>query len=390
MERLTYRLDAMRQRVRRLNSNANNQALQRQVLPDALEELEVALRELQAVEDELRRQREQMLNECETLAAEREAFQSLFEDAPIGYMVTQIDGTIRMANEAVTAALRTSRALLVGRSLTLFIRDGDRRSFRAMIAEVAASKQPCLIETTMQRGDGSAFEVSLTARAVYGKLGRPLALRWIVRDITERKRREASLHARIAELEQHVLGAGSDAPHQPQAALTAQAANIDEAQRRLALFADASMYLSTALDGAAVLERVGRMLVPTLADVCIIDRLEPDGVLRRLTLKSAEQSIRRTFPPAEAGTGLPEQPELIVDLSKVQLNALGRDSAHRKLLRALEPASCIVVPLQLQGQTLGALALVLANTRRPYTVDDLAMASELGRRAVVALDRAQR
>lgn len=385
MDGFAYRIDAMRRRVRRLYSNANNHALQRQVLPDALEELEVALRELQAVEDELRRQREQLLNECEALAAEREAFQSLFDGAPVGYLVTQIDGTIRMANQAATTTLETSRQLLVGRSLTLFIPDGDRRSFRATIAELAAGKQPKLIETTMQRGDGSTFEAALSAQVVYGKLGRPLALRWIVRDVSERKRREATLRTRIAELEQGLTGQPAEPPAQPpDEPRQAGPLSVDEAQRRLAIFADASMYLSTALDGAAVLERVGWMLVPALADLCIIDRIEPEGGLRRLTIKGAGQSIRRSLP---APAGLPEQPELIAGLGKQRLNALGRDSTHRKLLRALEPASCVMVPLQLHGRTLGALTLVLASARRPYTVEDLALVSELGRRAVIAIDR---
>jgi signal transduction histidine kinase len=69
--------------------------------------------------------------------------------------------------------------------------------------------------------------------------------------------------------------------------------------------------------------------------------------------------------------------------------ATARDAAHLRLLRALGLRSVIIVPLLARGRTLGALSLVSAESGRSYTVDDVALAELLARRAALAVDNAR-
>jgi GAF domain-containing protein len=107
----------------------------------------------------------------------------------------------------------------------------------------------------------------------------------------------------------------------------------------------------------------------------------------------------RMYPlPLDASSGYPRairtgEPELVPEgaFDESILPDIAVDAVHLERLRSLQMYSGMVVPLVARGTTLGAMTLVLhgKNRRRPFDASDLALATELGRRAALALDNSR-
>ena len=205
-------LDAMRRRVAVLYRNAAAEAVQYELLPVAFEELQTALEELQAMYEELCEQHEGLLNSREHIEAELKAAHDLFYGAPVAYVITNINGTIRQANAAAAKLFQTAEKFMVGRSLALFVPEGERRAFRERVAQARGqSGLPQCWEMRMQPWQGGSFQAMLTSAVAYGPLGRPTAIRWIVQDIAAHAQAERDIAARHAEPEERVPMVGGSA-----------------------------------------------------------------------------------------------------------------------------------------------------------------------------------
>ena len=119
------------------------------------------------------------------------------------------------------------------------------------------------------------------------------------------------------------------------------------AERGLQLLFDVGEALETTLGVEERLARLAELVVPTLADFCTIEMLQPSGEARVV-----------------AGAPLPS----------------GLDTDPRRL---------IAVPVQARGRELGTLALRRGPTGRHYDAGDRALALSLGRRAGLAADNAR-
>lgn len=357
------------------------------------------------MQDELRQQKEYLLDTCETVESERQTYRELFELAPIGYLVTGLDGTIHKANQATATLLNSAEKMLVGRSLALFVPEGERRAFRSQIADLRQTDRPVELLCRLQPWNGAPFEAELTASVARGGMGRAVGLRWVVRATSERERAAGRLRARVAELERRVADLEAHelvAPDGKDAPSVDPGRRAEVSQRRLAVLIDASLQLAVSFDESAALGRAVGMLVPPLADLCMLDMIEHDGGIRRLTLghvsalgKPPEHKQLRRYQPDPARHGgepvalYADAPRLSAPISDDLLRAIGRDAEHQRLLRALAPVSCICVPLQSRERVVGALTLLTAGSDGPYTAEDLTLVREFAGRAAVAVERAQ-
>ena len=179
-------------------------------------------------------------------------------------------------------------------------------------------------------------------------------------------------------------------------------ARAEASSERAALLAEASRLLASSLDYEATLERLARLLVPALADLCVVDVVGDDGEIRRVAgahadpaKESAARELARRFPPDGRGhhpvaralrTG---RPELATDISAEALERIAPDPAHRDLAHVMAYTSYLVVPLIARDRTLGALSLVSAGSGRRYTAEDVPLGEDIARRAAVAIDNAR-
>jgi serine phosphatase RsbU (regulator of sigma subunit) len=81
--------------------------------------------------------------------------------------------------------------------------------------------------------------------------------------------------------------------------------------------------------------------------------------------------------------------QVVREVTEEMLAASIRDPEQLALIRALELRSVIVAPLVAHARTLGTLTLATAETERLFGDADVQLASELGRRAGVAIDNAR-
>ena len=173
------------------------------------------------------------------------------------------------------------------------------------------------------------------------------------------------------------------------------------ARSRLSLLAEAGRVLVASLDPDDTLLSIGRITVPALADMCVIDLCE-DETIRRVDVFGApglEQIAEqlRDYPPDPSNTehgvvrvinGGPS--ELNEGPSPATVDKATRSTEHAEIVRRMDITTSIVVPLIGRGLVLGALSFhALGASGRRFTSDDLALAEEIGRRGGMAIENAR-
>ena len=248
------------------------------------------------------------------------------------------------------------------RSMTLYdVVVADRKSIDANIRGVLEHKHRLVGERKYRRKDGSLVDVEVSASTIL-RNGRE-TLCTVAHDITEHKRTE-------------------------------------RAQRFLA---EVGATLSSSLDYRTTLASVARLVVPYLADWCIVDVLEEeDGSLERLAVAHQDpkkvtlvQELQERYPPDPgAPRGVLQvlktgRSELVSEIPESLVEEVTCDAEHREILRGLGLKSYMVVPLVARGRTLGAISLVAAESGWRYGEADLQLAEDLARRAALAVDNAR-
>lgn len=170
-----------------------------------------------------------------------------------------------------------------------------------------------------------------------------------------------------------------------------------EAAQRL--LAEASAMLAGYLDYRAMLPALAHLVVPAIADFCLVDILAEDGSSQRLaavhrdpTNEELMQVLRRFPPPpmspsARALRG--GEPVLIEEVSERDLATMSATDAHRRHILATGVRSVIFAPLVARGRALGVITLGAAEPGRSYGPEDLALARDLATRAAFAVDNAR-
>lgn len=166
---------------------------------DAIHELQTALEELQVSEEELRQQNETIAESREALEAERQRYRDLFHFAPDAYLVTDGEGVIREANRAAASLLGVGEQTLAGKPLAVFVDARARRDFRQRLARLPAEGRTDDWELPLHPRRGGSLEASCSVAAVGGGHGAVEGLRWLLRDVTERRRTEESARRLEAE-----------------------------------------------------------------------------------------------------------------------------------------------------------------------------------------------
>lgn len=174
-------------------------------------------------------------------------------------------------------------------------------------------------------------------------------------------------------------------------------------EEHLRFLAEASEILAATLDYESALAQVARLIVPALADWCVVDLLGDDNHLHRLAVVHRDPDkaevaaeLKRRYPtlsPQQVHTTwhvLPHGPPWFDPaISEARFVSQARDEEHLALLRQLGFAAEMVLPLVARGRPLGAITLVLSDGKRRYRSGDLTLAVELARRAALAIDNAR-
>ncbi|MFN8634812.1 MAG: GAF domain-containing protein [Chloroflexota bacterium] len=191
------------------------------------------------------------------------------------------------------------------------------------------------------------------------------------------------------------------------AALAVERARLYASERqtreRAAFLAEASAILATDLEYTSRLTALTRLVVPILADWSVVDLLNDDGSLQRLTAVHADPSLQpvadtlvRSYPTLTAGASHTITRVLASGTSWIdpqvgreRFESEARDPGHLALIECLGFGSEMVVPLVARGRSLGTITLVFGPSGRRHTREDLTLAEDLAGRAALALDNAR-
>ncbi|PSN15570.1 PAS domain-containing sensor histidine kinase [filamentous cyanobacterium CCT1] len=158
-----------------------------------LEELRLAIEELHVAEEELITQNEQLIAAQQLAEVERQRYQQLFEFAPDGYLVTDLNGIVQEANRAAETLLNIQQKFLIGKPLVTYVAQTERANFRALLSQIRSARRVQGCELMVQQRRGEAITAEITVETFSDASGAPVGLRWQIRDISDRKKAEAAL-----------------------------------------------------------------------------------------------------------------------------------------------------------------------------------------------------
>lgn len=195
MTAIVKRIEAVQQRALLLQQRASTLPIHPELLAQALNDLSLVLEELRTAHEELIQQNQVLADYRQQLEVERQRYQDLFNLAPDGYLVTDAKGVIQAGNVAIAALLHLPQESLVGKPMVLFLPVKNRRALYALLDEINHTTQLLPIktwETQIVPREVAAIDVAITVSI--SRENGEARLRWLVRDITEKKRVEAKIH----------------------------------------------------------------------------------------------------------------------------------------------------------------------------------------------------
>lgn len=167
------------------------------------------------------------------------------------------------------------------------------------------------------------------------------------------------------------------------------------------LHAVAMALIGAPLEIEPILAEVTALTVPGLADLAIIYLLRDEHSLDRLAIVHRDpakaelvRELQRRYPPdLSAPIGLAQvlrsgRPVMAADAQQ-HFASLMADDAQHALVQAIGPRSYITVALRTEGVILGALQLLITESDRQYTMNDLVVAEAIAARCALALRNAR-
>jgi two-component system cell cycle sensor histidine kinase/response regulator CckA len=170
-------------------------AVSRRQLLEALDALQESLQELEVAEAELGQQNEELLVAREALEIERHRYQELFDQAPVAYLVTDELGVIEEANLGAAHLFGLPAIQLRNKPLPLLVTISERPRFRAFLQDLRTGLRASEAEISLESLHSKRRTVLLKVERDDDRPGRPVRLRWVLHDITERRTAEEELRA---------------------------------------------------------------------------------------------------------------------------------------------------------------------------------------------------
>ncbi|GAA2403729.1 SpoIIE family protein phosphatase [Streptomyces glaucosporus] len=305
---------------------------------------------------------------------------AIFEGLGSGVFATDASGGLIAVNPRAAQIVARPAAEMLGRDMhDLLHRHADGSPFPRdecrVIAALAEGRPAEGGDEYLLRGDGTTVPI-IWAAAPLKLEGEPDGLVYVFHDFSVRRAAEEQTAAHLAALE----------------TLTA----------RLTLVSEISSVLISSLEVSLVLRRLGRLLVPELADWTAVDVYTGQpGELRRLAVHSEDDpvaagALEGPLPPLPESSASPLARALrgagamlldADDLAREPGTPL--DAAHRELFERLGGHSAVVVPLNSRRQVFGALTAARTGDSPGYEDDEAMMLIDIGRRAGLAMDNAR-
>jgi len=326
------------------------------------------------------------------LAVAEERLRALFETLPTGVVHYGADGSVLEANPAARRLLGLSESEMTSWPLATVMRavheDGTRFRAEELPVYRALSSGEMVCDVMMGVPDGQTGELRwLLATAVPDARdgqGRPDRAYVMFADLTEQRQMESAERDR-AELMARERAAQAEA---------------SSARERLAFLLRAGALVAATRDQDALLDQVTQLVVPSLADYCVVFLPTADGELRAGALTHADPVLARKlaslrdYPIPAAG---PLMSQIAYSTGSTHL---ARDVASElpvwaaaapdvaEIVASIRSHSALAAPLQAGQQTLGVMVFGRGRDRPRFASTDVEVVEEIARRLAVGLANA--
>lgn len=196
--------------------------------------------------------------------------------------------------------------------------------------------------------------------------------------------------------------AAVDAREEAAAAAAAAARAAELAGRHLMLLGDINLAMTSTYDIDEAVQRFAELVVPQLADWCIVSVVDPDGTRRDvgrahrdpamvpLLHRYADLRVATNDPTAPVPAMLRDlQPVILPEVTDQIVRSMVGGDAALAAVAPLRPAAAAGFPLIARGEVFGVVTLVNQPERGAHTEAELRTAEIASRRAALALDNAR-
>jgi PAS domain S-box-containing protein len=166
--------------------------------------------------------------------------------------------------------------------------------------------------------------------------------------------------------------------------------------RALEILAKAGRVLGESLDIKETLQQFASLVVPRIADICVLDLIEGGEVHHLITHRDPSQVelVRAARQRSSSRAGILHaletgKPQLVKKVTKQFQRANTDDDAHFQVVDKMGVTSFMSVPLLSRGRVFGAFTLGSTGTIADYDEYDLALATSLADQAALAIDNAR-
>ncbi len=330
----------------------------------------------------------------EAAASERDRLRQVVEALPEGILLAEADWQVGMANRAaeqilgdVVPDLRDCRGYGLRRPDGSEYGPGELPLARSLRQGEVVQGEQMTVRNTRSGREVLTLVNSAPLRNRSGQITGGVAA---FQDISRLKQIEEELRRAVEQKDEFLTA-------RDQALRDAEAA-----RSRLEFLLQASTVLGASLDFPETLNRLARLAVSSLADLCLIDVLEESGAVTRMAAIHADPAkqhladqLRERYAPEADGphpsVRVMESGEALhaAEMPEEFLREITRDEEHFELVRELGFQSYMCVPLRARGRTLGSITLVSTRPDHRYGPADLALARDLAWRAALAADNAR-
>jgi PAS domain S-box-containing protein len=178
---------------------------QAEELKSTNEELQPTLENLTSSQEQVQTQQDELITTYQLLETERLRYQELFNFAPDAYLLTDLNGTIQEVNQAAATLLSMPQGYLVGKPLIIFVTKTEYKAFLSTLMQLTQLQGMQEWEVELQGRGGLPFFAAITVGTVLDLDSKIVGLRWLIRDISDRRQIEIEILTLNAELEQRVL-----------------------------------------------------------------------------------------------------------------------------------------------------------------------------------------
>jgi len=258
---------------------------------------------------------------------------------------------------------------MIGRSIRAIIPEDRQFEEDDVIARIRSGRAVDHFETIRKRKDGSLINISLTISPIRNKSGTIVGASKIARDITER------LRARAAE---------------------------ERNRRQAAFLSRLTATFALSLEPRQILASFADLSVPYFADWCAVDMLQPNGQIERLAQVHVDPEkaelvtqLRRIYenpasPLSPTHVIRAGERGVVLEVTEKDLiEASGGSAARLDVLRNLDLASYLCLPLKTQGRIVGAVTLARSVSGRRFDEEDVRVAEDAASRTAMAVDNAR-